>query len=225
MAVIDHAPRVGTPLSGPHQPLRQPGTPFGDFEIGDPAPGVDIVMVLPEDTHGRVLDGRTLKLIGSLHRRFWDRRRDLLMHQAQAGAMVVDASHGAEELVLDIDLTDEAANAWEGRIAKHSAIAELVDEELANGTELTDERRVAIRGWGVTEPGVLVDGRAVPGAVFDLAVAMSLGAEAFRRQQDPFMVVIPAPHDDDEAQLWNDLSDLAHDRAGIDRGTVAIITR
>jgi len=44
----------------------------------DPAPGVDIVMPVPDGIDDAVLDGRTLKLIGALHRRFWGRRRELL---------------------------------------------------------------------------------------------------------------------------------------------------
>jgi len=93
---------------------------------------------------------------------------------------------------------------------------------VEQGVDAGVEAVVRVRGWDETESGVLVDGRAVPGCIFDIAVAMSVGAEAFRREQDPFAIETPVPADAEEAQLWNDLAALAHDRAGIDRGTVRI---
>lgn len=186
----------------------------------DPAPGVDIVMPVSEETSTRVLDGRTLKLIGALHRRFWNRRRELLMHRAQSGAVNEGASWRHDTFAPRLaDLTCDAAKEWDGRVAQLEAVADHIEES----TEAS-EGVVAVRGWEDTEPGVLVDGRAVPGCIFDLAVTMSLGADAFRNEEDPFSVAIPAPVDDEEAQLWLDLADLAHDRAGIDRGTVRIST-
>ncbi len=186
----------------------------------DPAPGVDIVMPVPEGTSSRVLDGRTLKLIGALHRRFWGRRREMLLRRAQsdtdAGAAIWRHDTFATRVA---DMTSDAAADWDGRVAQLDAVAELVDMESG-----TADGVIAVRGWEGTEPGVLVDGRAVPGCIFDLAVTMSLGADAFRNDEDPFSVAIPAPVDDEEAQLWLDLAELAHDRAGIDRGTVRIST-
>lgn len=193
-------------------------TRFSGEQDYDPAPGVDIVMPVPEGTSSRVLDGRTLKLIGALHRRFWSRRRELLQGRAQMGQGQPTAPAASSPEISHLaDLTRDVASTWEGRVAQLDAIAQMVD-----GPE--SGQVVAIRGWEQTEPGVLVDGRAVPGCIFDLAVAMSLGADAFRRERNPFAVVIPGPADDEETQLWLDLSDLAHDRAGIDRGTVRIAT-
>lgn len=217
MAVIDHAPQAVT-LGITEFPARKPGTPIGAFDIGDPAPGVDVVMAMPHDADERLLDRRTLKLIGSLHRRFWDRRRDMLTHRARRGDGLAETAAHVEAGSVAVDLRDPRADTWDRRIGMLSTVASLVDE-----AETLDSRpRVAIRGWDVTESGVLVDGRAVPGAIFDLAVTISLGAESFRREQDPFDVLIPKPADNEEAQLWSDLIDLAHDRAGVDRGTVAI---
>ncbi len=195
-------------------------TAAGSEQDYDPAPGVDIVMPLPEATSSRVLDGRTLKLVGALHRRFWGRRREMLLGRAQAGRGTNDAAwrHDTTAPRL-VDMTGEAAASWDGRIAQLGALVDVVDVQPGDSGGV-----VAVRGWEETEPGVLVDGRAVPGCVFDLAVTMSIGANAFRNEQDPFSVAIPAPVDDEEAQLWLDLAELAHDRAGIERGTVRIST-
>lgn len=195
-------------------------TALGSEQDYDPAPGVDIVMPVPEGTSSRVLDGRTLKLIGALHRRFWGRRREMLLRRAQAGrdnnGAVWRHDTAAPRLA---DMTGEAAASWDGRVAQLGVVVDAVDARLEDSDGV-----VAVRGWEDTEPGVLVDGRAVPGCVFDLAVTMNIGANAFRNEQDPFSVAIPAPADDEEAQLWLDLAELAHDRAGIERGTVRIST-
>ena len=192
----------------------------GSEQDYDPAPGVDIVMPISEGTSSRVLDGRTLKLIGALHRRFWGRRREMLLGRAQAGKANEGASWRHDTTAPRLaDMTGEAAASWDGRVAQLDAVVDAIAAQRGDSGGI-----VAVRGWEETESGVLVDGRAVPGCIFDLAVTMSIGANAFRNEQDPFSVAIPAPADDDEAQLWLDLAELAHDRAGIERGTVRIST-
>lgn len=184
--------------------------PAGSEQHWDPAPGVDIVMPLPEGVGENILDGRTLKLVGALHRRFWARRRDLLQRRAQQQPQLADTV-----------VTGTEETCWSERIEKHQALSIAIADGLDEGAESV----VVVRGWESTEPGVLVDGRAVPGCIFDLAVAMSAGADAFRRDEQPFAVVIPQPESDEEALLWRDLTQLAHDRAGIDRGTVQVSPR
>ena len=186
----------------------------------DPAPGVDIVMTMPDGVSETVLDGRTLKIIGALHRRFWARRRELLLHHARAGDP--SPSHATmTDAPLLANLVGDDAQCWDGRIGEYQKIASAVCPEASDGAE----GLVAIRGWEETEPGALVDGRAVPGCIFDLVVSLMIGADAFRKERTPFAVLVPAAADDEEAKLWSDLIDLAHDRSGIDRGTVRIETR
>lgn len=186
----------------------------------DPAPGVDIVMSMPDGVDDSVLDGRTLKLIGALHRRFWTRRRELLQRRAQEGRSAVLDGPEAHRSMLANLAGDEAAT-WDGRIDQLQNIVASMHNEIGDGVEAL----VAIRGWDTTETGVLVDGRAVPGCIFDLAAAMMIGADAFRRELSPFAIAAPAAADDEESKLWSDLVDLAHDRAGVDRGTVRIEAR
>jgi len=163
------------------------------------APGVDMVLSTSDSSHLELLDSRTLRLIGTLHRRFWDRRRDLLLRRAQSG------------LGADTD-SSGSSTTWEDRVARH---LELAREELsANDADL--------RGWGETEPAVLVDGRAVPGCVFDLAVVLSSRADQLRLEETTVTVTVPAPLCADEERLYDDLTKIAQDRAGIDRGTLHV---
>ena len=46
--------------------------------------GVDVVLNAQGRTQ-RVLDQRSLKIAGALHRRFWKRRREMLQNQARKG--------------------------------------------------------------------------------------------------------------------------------------------
>lgn len=204
MAVIDQTART------------QPD--FVAKPFADPVPGVEIVLPTTNNEATDLLDPRTLKLIGSLHRRFWSRRKNLLMGRAQLGQSVAPRDASPESLVYTIDLAGPSAKTWDGRLGLHA--------DLRNISEADDKSetppRIAIRGWGETEPGVLVDGRSVPACVFDIALALRSGADSFRRDEQPFTISIPVADCEEEQRLWNDLSNLAHDRTGIDRGTVEI---
>ena len=195
---------------------------FEPYPFSDAVPGVEIVLPTDEADARVLLDRRTLKLIGSLHRRFWSRRKDLLFGRAQSGCSVAPryptVESAEESSVRVIDLAGPLAQTWDGRLCLHRELGEMVEADPTPEVE----RRIAIRGWGETEPGVLVDGRSVPGCVFDLALALQSGADSFRRHDQPFVVSIPAATCAEEERLWSDLSNLAHDRTGIDRGTVEI---
>jgi len=167
--------------------------------VATAAPGVDIVLSTRESIHLELLDSRTLRLIGALHRRFWDRGRDLLLRRTQSG------------IGGDTD-SRSSSTTWEDRVALH---LELARAELpANDADL--------RGWAETEPAVLVDGRAVPGCVFDLAVVLSSRADQLRLDESTITVTFPAALCGDEERLYDDLIKIAQDRAGIDRGTLQV---
>lgn len=173
-------------------------------------PGVDVVLAADDEAIA-VLDVRALKLIGALHRRFWNRRREMLQRHARVGithpATVLRAA--SSDCVADL----AAAPQWDQRLNEFLALSSNVDQ-------LTGQQVVAIRGWADTESGVLVDGRAVPGCVFDVAVAVSMVADQLRAGESPFAFSIPEPVDELEAKLWSDLLALAEDRVGIERGVV-----
>lgn len=173
--------------------------------------GVDVVLNAQGRTQ-RVLDQRSLKIAGALHRRFWKRRREMLQNQARKGVTrnsIVE--HGSMSSCV-ANVAD--AVTWDDRL--------LQFEKVANMGKWTGEEVVAIRGWSDTEPGVLVDGRAVPGSVFDVAIALSLVAEELREGRVPFTLSIPEPQDEAETALWRDLLALAEDRLGVERGIVRV---
>ena len=171
---------------------------FND-DAASAVPGVDIVLSTADSRHLALFDPRTLRLVGALHRRFWDRRRDVLLRGAQSG---VTSDIGGST----------SSSTWDDRVDR--LLEHAQSDEIVNEIEL--------RGWGETEPAVLVDGRAVPGCVLDLAVLLSSHADHLRQEDTTLTVTVPSPSSADEQRLYDDFVKTAQDRAGIDRGTLLV---
>lgn len=172
-------------------------------------PGVDVVLAV-DDSMKSLLDARALKLVGALHRRFWNRRREMLQRQARVG--IAHPSTAIYAASSDCTANLATAATWQDRLSQLQI--------LSDADETATDQIVATRGWADTESGVLVDGRAVPGCVFDLAVTLSLAADRLRAGESPFIFSIPEPMDVTETKLWTDLLTLAEDRLGVERGVV-----
>ncbi len=156
-------------------------------DFSDPAPGVDITVVPDDPAMVDLLgDPHTRRMLGVLHRRFWSKRRDLLLRRAE----------------LD-------------RVTTHT-VPVTADRHGIDGV-------VALRGWDVTDPAVLVDGRAIPGPAFDLTTAIAADLGALRADGAQLIVSIPDVRSTFEARLWSDLVTLAEDRFGLERDTLRVI--
>jgi len=172
-------------------------------------PGVDVVLAV-DDSMKPLLDARALKLVGALHRRFWNRRREMLQRRARAG--IAHSSTAIYAASSDHAANLATAATWQERLSQLQILSDV--------DETATDQIVATRGWADTESGVLVDGRAVPGCVFDLAITLSLVANRLRDGESPFIFSIPEPMDVTETKLWTDLLTLAEDRLGVERGVV-----
>lgn len=130
------------------------------------------------------------------------------------------SSHGSRMGLL-ADLSDPLLD-WEARLGEYATIIERCNEVGAT----SDAPAIRIRGWGQTEAGILIDGRAGVGCIVDLAVVLGHSAEALRSSQGGAgtpTIHIPAPTDPNEEKLWVDLLDLAQDKLGVERGTIKMI--
>lgn len=187
------------------------------------APVVDIVLPASEEELETVFDPNTRKLIGALHRRFWDRRRKLLQERATGKLDIKPAYAGPEpasaygEVVADLR---ENRTTWEHRLSSFAAL----ETAFTDRPEHSAAAIVRVRGWEETEPGVLVDGRAVPSCIVDVAIAMRLAAPLLREGVEALVLDIEEAGDGTEAKLWGDLLQLAEDRTGVERGTVSLGT-
>ncbi len=187
------------------------------------APVTDIVLPVTEEELETVFDPHTRRLIGALHRRFWDRRRKLLQERA-TGTLDIEPAYATPEpaaaygeVVADLR---ESRTVWEQRLASFINLRQA----LTDRPEHSPAAIIRVRGWEETEPGVLVDGRAVPSCIVDVAIAMRLAAPLLREGIDALVVDIEKAADSSEAKLWGDLIQLAEDRTGVERGTVSLGT-
>jgi len=177
-------------------------------------PGVEVVLRPRFDAE--VFDAATLKRIGALHRRMWNRRDAMMRRRGLDDVRVLPDSIDQLELEQPRIIADLAdAQTWHQRLDS----IQIGRFEIASGTSSPDAV-VRTRGWDESEAGVLVDGRPVIAAVFDVAVMLSIAVEEFRRGEEPFVFAVPEPDDVDAAKLWDELVSVAQDRLGIERGTV-----
>lgn len=203
--IVEVADLYGDRLANTMAFIETPTEHFTETNVPSQVPGVDVV--LPVDEHvDDVLNNTALKVMGALHRRFWNRRQDMLQEQA---IINLDSIRP----IADAD----AADAWADRLDELGRLSDAID---AREDEDDTVSVLVARGWDDAEPGVLVDGRAVPGCVFDVAVAAASAVTPLRNGEPAIAVSLPTPSDETEAKLYADLVSLTEDRLGIDRGTV-----
>lgn len=216
-------PIVGNALGSVQKVLTMTSQPAGMTL----APLTDIVLPGNEEVLEELFDRRTRKLIAVLHRRFWEKRRKMLQDRAIHGDVITLTSSNSSlnvdersqpvrefgEVIADLR---QASDSWDGRLDEYLALRDAMASRDFDDAPLV----VRVRGWGVTDPGILVDGRAVAGCIVDVAVALSQAAHIFRDGEEAFVLDVADAMDAGVARLWADLMCLAHDRSGIDRGTV-----
>ncbi len=89
--------------------------------------------------------------------------------------------------------------------------------------ELNDETAVILarpRGWHLWEKHVLVDGKQVPGGLFDFGLYFFHNAQTLIDSGSGPYFYLPKMESHLEARLWNDVFNLAQDELGIPRGTI-----
>ena len=173
-------------------------------------PGVDVLGDVEQSDI--VFTVATRRLIGALHRRLWKRCAEL----RRAGGAPLHSLTDGDAHVVDMALDLQPDMSWLERRDAFAQIADQRDQDTVVGLQ--------IRGWSSSESNVLVDGVAVPGCVVDLAVSMTAFVDDLRSGAARLVIAHDVATEDDAA-LWAELLDLAHDRLGIDRGTVLFVER
>lgn len=189
----------------------------------DTVPGVDLVVEPGAgELEAMLLSTRALTVMASVHRRFLERRSTLLRNRVIASVDVPAAEHAwtteveqGHDLRRGPDFCFADGSTWSGRLAGQSILAR---SDRDSGTAL-----VRVRGWDRPENAVLVDGRAVAGAIFDVTIALHHQARSFEGGEQPFALCLPDIRNRTEAQTWSSLLNLVQDRLGIPRGSVPIV--
>ncbi|MDQ3864458.1 MAG: malate synthase A [Actinomycetota bacterium] len=117
-------------------------------------------------------------------------------------------------------------NMLESQLNMKEAIERTItfdDPNTGKHYELNDEVAVILarpRGWHLFEKHMLVDGKQVPGGLFDFGLYFFHNARTLLDNGSGPYFYLPKMESHLEARLWNDVFELAQDELGIPRGTI-----
>lgn len=143
--------------------------------------------------------------------------------------MIINAlNSGATHFMADLE--DSNSPTWDNVVAGQVNLRDAVRRTIAytapetgKGYKLHDRTAVLLvrpRGWHLRERHVTVDGRDIPGALFDFGLYFFHNAkESIARGTGPYFYLPKLEHHL-EARLWNDVFLLAQDALDVPRGTV-----
>lgn len=142
--------------------------------------------------------------------------------------MVINALNSGARVFM-ADFEDANAPTWnnmiEGHINLRDAIRRTITFTSPEGKDYRLKDTVATlmvrpRGWHLDEKHFIVDGRPVPGGLFDFGLYFFHNArELMERGSGPYFY-LPKLESHLEARLWNDVFVLAQNALGIPRGTI-----
>ncbi len=128
-------------------------------------------------------------------------------------------------------LEDAHAPTWrnglEGQVNLRDAVNRSIDFTSPEGKAYTlnDQTAVLIvrpRGWHLPEKHMRVNGRAIPGALFDFGLYFFHNARALLDQGTGPYFYLPKLQAHTEARLWNEVFLFAQERLGIPAGTIKV---
>jgi len=142
--------------------------------------------------------------------------------------MVINAMNSGAKVFMT-DFEDANSPTWdnilEGQINLRDAIRRTITFTNPNGKfyELNDETATLMirpRGWHLDERHFVVDGKPIPGGLFDFGLYFFHNAkEALERGTGPYFY-LPKLESHVEARLWNDVFVFAQDELGVPRGSI-----
>ncbi len=142
--------------------------------------------------------------------------------------MVINALNcGAKVFMADFE--DANAPSWENMLQGQVNLRDAVDRSITftnpDGRfyQLNDETATLMvrpRGWHLDESQFLVDGRAIPGGLFDFGLYFFHNAKAALERGTGAYFYLPKLESHREARLWNDVFVHAQAALGIPQGSI-----
>lgn len=142
--------------------------------------------------------------------------------------MVINALNSGAKVFM-ADFEDATSPTWqnliEGQINLRDAVRRTISFASPEGkqyklNEKTATLLVRPRGWHLPEKHVLVDGKPIPGSLFDFGLYFfHNAAELLKRGSGPYFY-LPKMESHLEARLWNDAFNFAQDALKIPRGSI-----
>jgi malate synthase len=141
--------------------------------------------------------------------------------------MVINAlNSGASTFMADFEDANSPtwANMVEGQLNLRDAVRGSISFEQGEKSYRLDDQVAVLmprpRGWHLDEKHVLVEGKAVSGAIFDFALYFFHNAkELIARGTGPYLY-LPKMESHLEARLWNDIFRFAQSEAGVPQGSI-----
>jgi malate synthase len=128
------------------------------------------------------------------------------------------------------DFEDANCPTWHNMLESQLNMKEAIERTISfddpksgKHYELNDEVAVILtrpRGWHLFEKHMLVDGKQVPGGIFDFGIYFFHNARTLMDNGSGPYFYLPKMESHLEARLWNDVFLMAQDELGIPRGTI-----
>ncbi len=124
--------------------------------------------------------------------------------------MIINALNSGAKVFM-ADFEDSSTPTWtnmiDGQVNLHDAVRRTIDFTAPNGKEYRLSKNPAVlivrpRGWHLDEKHVIVDGRPMPGGLFDAAVHLYNNARALISQGSGPYLYLPKLENRHEAELW-----------------------
>ncbi len=144
--------------------------------------------------------------------------------------MIINAlNSGAKVFMADFEdsSTPTWANMIDGQVNLHDAVRRTIDFTAPNGKEYRLQKNPAVlivrpRGWHLDEKHVLVDGRPIPGGLFDAAVYLYNNARILISQGSGPYLYLPKLENRHEAELWERALTRIERSLELDPGTIKV---
>jgi malate synthase len=132
--------------------------------------------------------------------------------------------------VFMADFEDANAPTWENQVTGQQNLADAVRRTISFEDPSTQKKyalkpqtatlMVRPRGWHLPEAHALLDGRPIPGALFDFGLYFFHNAKELVHQGLRPAFYLPKMESHLEARLWNDVFLRAQEALGLPRGTI-----
>jgi malate synthase len=177
---------------------------------------------LPETARIRAEDWR----VGEIPADLLDRRVEITGPVDRK--MIINALNSGAKVFM-ADFEDSMTPTWDnlvlGQIALRDAVARTISFTSPEGKRYRLNEQVATllvrpRGWHLFEKHVEVDGRQVPGGLFDFGLYLFHNARGTAALGSGPYFYLPKFESHLEARLWAEVFRFAEDTLGLERGTI-----
>src|SRR5213078_1595565 len=142
--------------------------------------------------------------------------------------MIINALNSGANVFM-ADFEDSLSPTWENVVLGQANLRDAVNRTISftspEGKEYALNEKTATllvrpRGWHLPEKHVLIDGKEIPGGLFDFGLYFFHNVKTLLEKGTGPYFYLPKLESHLEARLWNDVFVLAQNELGIPQGTI-----